>query len=320
MQQQQLGSMLLRLWRGAFEKQAGEFRDYALSEVKRLIPFDSCAWGTGRWIDGKPLVHHIHLQNLPGDFVESWLTIQHEYRMTRDVTAHSNRTFNVDMAREYAGTDTYNTYCKKHGIEHILGTGCVNPESGLVTMMVLHRRDIDQPFSEQERSLKETLFPHLQEAARTNWLLDLQGVALGHAQSFEAIAVSDRVGLLHYAAPAFVELMRAEWPGWEGPFLPERLRETQPGEQYDGHAIVIRTSGINELTSLRARARVAADRLSERELQIAQRMSQGEDYKAIALELSLSPATVKTHTHRIYLKLGINDKAKLAAELRKMAF
>jgi FixJ family two-component response regulator len=42
-------------------------------------------------------------------------------------------------------------------------------------------------------------------------------------------------------------------------------------------------------------------------------------YKTIAINLDISPATVKTHTNNIYSKLGINDKATLGVELGKLS-
>lgn len=75
---------------------------------------------------------------------------------------------------------------------------------------------------------------------------------------------------------------------------------------------------VEELTLLRARTKVPADKLSSRELEIARHISEGRDYKTIAQNLEISPATVKTHTGKIYLKLGINDRSRHAVELGKL--
>lgn len=316
---QQISNFLLNIWHGALEKPDHEFLDWVLSEVKTLIPFNSCAWGKGRWINEIPVVHHIHLHNLSGDFIESWLRIQHEYKLTRDVASHSNRTFNVVMAREYENTDTYNTHCKKYRIEHILGTGCADPDTGLLSMMVFHRSDINQPFTEQERALKEIIFPHLLEAARTNWLANLpSGFSAYPHSSVNAFAACDNTGLLHVVMPSFVAIFRKEWPSWKGPFVPEDVLKATHDQSYIGLSIVISFLTMNKLTMLRARTKVVADKLSSRELEIAQHISRGDDYKTIARNLDISPATVKTHTSRIYLKLGINDKVQLAVELDRL--
>ena len=50
--------------------------------------------------------------------------------------------------------------------------------------------------------------------------------------------------------------------------------------------------------------------LSARELEVLKRLAEGKVYKQIALELSLSTSTVRTHLHNIYGKLGAVDRAQ----------
>jgi putative nucleotidyltransferase with HDIG domain len=50
--------------------------------------------------------------------------------------------------------------------------------------------------------------------------------------------------------------------------------------------------------------------LSGRELEVLKRLSGGRVYKQIAVELSLSTSTVRTHLHNIYGKLGAVDRAQ----------
>jgi putative nucleotidyltransferase with HDIG domain len=50
--------------------------------------------------------------------------------------------------------------------------------------------------------------------------------------------------------------------------------------------------------------------LSDRELEVLQRLAQGKVYKQIATELDLSTSTVRTHLHNTYGKLGAVDRAQ----------
>jgi putative nucleotidyltransferase with HDIG domain len=50
--------------------------------------------------------------------------------------------------------------------------------------------------------------------------------------------------------------------------------------------------------------------LSGREVEVLRRLAEGKVYKQIALELSLSTSTVRTHLHNIYGKLGAVDRAQ----------
>jgi DNA-binding NarL/FixJ family response regulator len=50
--------------------------------------------------------------------------------------------------------------------------------------------------------------------------------------------------------------------------------------------------------------------LSNRELDVLKQLAEGKVYKQIALDLSLSTSTVRTHLHNTYAKLGAVDRAQ----------
>lgn len=54
-------------------------------------------------------------------------------------------------------------------------------------------------------------------------------------------------------------------------------------------------------------------KLSSRELQVADLIMRGEINKQIAFVLNLTEGTVKSYSHNIYRKLGVSNKAALAA-------
>jgi two-component system nitrate/nitrite response regulator NarL len=54
--------------------------------------------------------------------------------------------------------------------------------------------------------------------------------------------------------------------------------------------------------------------LSPRELQVLLGFARGLSIPALAAELYLGPSTVKTHTQRLYEKLGVSDRAAAVAE------
>jgi DNA-binding NarL/FixJ family response regulator len=56
--------------------------------------------------------------------------------------------------------------------------------------------------------------------------------------------------------------------------------------------------------------RVEPSPLSARETEVLRRLAEGKVYKQIALELSLSTSTVRTHLHNTYAKLGAVDRAQ----------
>jgi len=59
--------------------------------------------------------------------------------------------------------------------------------------------------------------------------------------------------------------------------------------------------------------------LSRREHDVALRLGRGVRNDAIAAELGISPHTVRRHTERVLAKLGVNNRAEVAARLRAPA-
>jgi TolB-like protein/Flp pilus assembly protein TadD len=59
----------------------------------------------------------------------------------------------------------------------------------------------------------------------------------------------------------------------------------------------------------------AVDKLSSRELMVAERYAGGDTYKQIAKDLTIAPATVRSHIESIYRKLGVKSKPALISVL-----
>jgi two-component system nitrate/nitrite response regulator NarL len=65
---------------------------------------------------------------------------------------------------------------------------------------------------------------------------------------------------------------------------------------------------------IRLRAQPAGPALSERERQVLQAFARGRSIPQVAEELFIGVSTVKTHTQRLYDKLGVSDRAAAVAE------
>jgi two-component system nitrate/nitrite response regulator NarL len=65
---------------------------------------------------------------------------------------------------------------------------------------------------------------------------------------------------------------------------------------------------------IRLRAQPDAPVLSERERQVLQAFARGLSVPQVAAELLIGASTVKTHTQRLYEKLGVSDRAAAVAE------
>lgn len=72
------------------------------------------------------------------------------------------------------------------------------------------------------------------------------------------------------------------------------------------------TEGLAEQVRLRATS--SGPVLTERERQVLAGFARGRSIPQLADELYLAPSTVKTHTQRMYEKLGVSDRAAAVAE------
>jgi ATP/maltotriose-dependent transcriptional regulator MalT len=68
----------------------------------------------------------------------------------------------------------------------------------------------------------------------------------------------------------------------------------------------------------RRRAQLGRRPLSDRELQVLRLAAEGNTGPEIAEQLTLSPATVKTHFENIYEKLGVGDRVAAVAQALRM--
>ena len=59
-----------------------------------------------------------------------------------------------------------------------------------------------------------------------------------------------------------------------------------------------------------SRRRVGPCPLSTREVEVLRLLAEGKVYKQIALEIGVSPSTIRTHLHNTYAKLGAVDRAQ----------
>jgi two-component system nitrate/nitrite response regulator NarL len=67
-------------------------------------------------------------------------------------------------------------------------------------------------------------------------------------------------------------------------------------------------------SEIRLRSQPSAPVLSEREGQVLQAFARGLSIPQTAAELFIGASTVKTHTQRLYEKLGVSDRAAAVAE------
>ena len=81
-----------------------------------------------------------------------------------------------------------------------------------------------------------------------------------------------------------------------------------------GRTVVPAALAAGLASQIRLRAQSPAPVLSVREREVLVAFAEGKSIPTIAGELFLAPSTVKTHTQRLYEKLGVSDRAAAVAE------
>jgi two-component system, NarL family, nitrate/nitrite response regulator NarL len=79
-------------------------------------------------------------------------------------------------------------------------------------------------------------------------------------------------------------------------------------------------SGLTEglAAQIRLRAQPSAPALTPRELDVLKGFARGLSIPQLAAELFVAPSTVKTHTQRLYEKLGVSDRAAAVAAAMRL--
>jgi two-component system nitrate/nitrite response regulator NarL len=143
---------------------------------------------------------------------------------------------------------------------------------------------------------------------------DMDGIALVHAVSREQLAT--RVLLLSAFTDSAV-VFRALEEGAAGYLSKDADRQSIVDAVLGvarGETVVPAPLAAGLAGEIRLRAQSQAPALSARERQVLQAFSRGLSIPQTAAELYIEPSTVKTHTQRLYEKLGVSDRAAAVAE------
>ncbi len=147
---------------------------------------------------------------------------------------------------------------------------------------------------------------------------DIDGIGVVHALKRDGIPT--RVLLLSAVTDSSV-VFRALEEGAAG-YLSKDSRRAEIVDAVQqvarGKTVVPPELAAGLVDQIRLRAQPDVPVLSEREAQVLRGFAKGQSIPALAAELFLAPSTVKTHTQRLYDKLGVSDRAAAVAEAMRM--
>jgi DNA-binding CsgD family transcriptional regulator len=308
--------LLLELYRAARELSVAEFPDFAFGLIKAVLRFDTARYTALKFLNPGAVVCTAHLHNEAIDTVFDWEQINRHDTVVPTVLASPGRAFSFHALTLFAGLDkaVMRDFTQRTGHRNNLVVALHDDDEGLWKSLSLYRTRPDDLYAQRDQRVLEVLMPHVVEALRINETLGAL-VVQADTGARASLAIAGLNGVLHYAGPRFVELMRLDWPQWPSTRLPTCVLDGASrtgGRGYSGRSIALSVECIGELLFVRARALPAHARLSSRERRVAALYGAGRSHKEVARELGLSPVTVRNHVQHIYAKLGIGDKAQLA--------
>ncbi len=312
-----LCAFLLEAHRADPDDGAEPFRRWAMRRLREFVAFDLAAWGDGA-IGAEVRLDAIELHAIdPGALALMAASAASDPHLARVLENPGEPVaYSLDSSHPRAMHD----FAEATGAAHALSTAAFDRASGLAQGIVLYRRSGSDPFGDAEVSAMRALFGHL-TLAWTRRQLD--GMIRARRDLFRtpghaASAGPDRV--LRTAEPGFLRVLRAEWPDWSGPRLPEPIAVPVDagGEAlHIGRQAVVRAIRGDGILMLRARLRVTADMLTARERQAAELAAAGRSDKEIAAALGIALATARNHIAAIHRRLGTRNRVEIAERLRE---
>lgn len=320
-----LSEILIALHHGANVVSPDKFREYALDLIQTLIPFDCAVWGKHSRSDGELVASEIYLHGNNSELIQGLEKIhQLNAWLTNDHNIQPWITFNFNHSQPpRALTTELRRQFDVIGLMHCLCTTGYDPLSQSPHHIILYRNNLDHPYTEEERLLKQLLMPHLEAACDHNFRLLPQTSTnnpLG-AERRQSHALTNHQGVLFATEQRFMNLLQSEFPGWHGPLLPEPLLKTFIDENNDRHVgttITLTASRRSSMWLLWARCKQPIDDFSARTMKLAAYFAEGHNHKEIGQMMNISPATVRNHISIIYKKLQVSNKSQLAQLLSRI--
>lgn len=308
--------LLFRLYRAAYEMPLGDFDDATLSMIGMVVPFCAAVWLVGAIERGTPRLLRAHLYGLLPDALRSFAPPSPQLSQALIVAAAD-----AGRAHQFRAPDL----CHEHPEALVLADGSsvesqlLIAESGAspepASWLSLYRARGEAQFDEDDSRTASLVMPHLAQAFVLNRAVHPEKGAVPRRNAVSERSVIRADGTFLHCGARLTGMIRAEFPTWDGLALPARfLNEALRGGavHFSQGQARVDVSRLGDTLLLTVRQTTPADRLSPRELAVAQMFGAGASYKEIARRVTLAPATVRNVVQNAYRKLGINNKAQLA--------
>jgi DNA-binding CsgD family transcriptional regulator len=320
--------LLLDFYDSAQHCKPAEFNEDALNRLKRYLGFESAAlldFSVSH--DQKFVIQTLYRYAAPlerfhdrpkvvGDeAVDPDGGLKSRDAVLQTALTHRGRSVTVDVAEKFTSPDIL-AYCRRYETAHSLTFVSAGDEGGRIPTVALWRAAKANRYLRQHEHAADIVLPHLFKAREI--CRRLSGSGAGGARG-RTTALCSPDGCLHVVEPETIRLLQLEWKQWTPPFLPAALLDSLKRNEektFLGKAIHVKAVICKDMISLTIEARNAGEaKLTEAEYRAAKLAAMGLQYKEIARQHGLSPATVRNQLHSAYSKLGVSNKTELATIL-----
>ncbi|WP_310451848.1 helix-turn-helix transcriptional regulator [Sulfuritalea sp.] len=308
-----LHDTILALYRGCRDRAASEFKEWAMETVRGAVEFDSGIWVTSDIVSDD--FSSVYLFQQTPEMMKNYdrtLRLSGDF-LAQAVMSNPGRTIRMEdliPRAVFVGHPAYLQHCRYYGMEHALCTCQISPVTRVTTFVSFYRSDPKAHFVESSRQTKELLVPHMIEAMRINLFSQLHNSL---DQGSSALAICDSAGAIYETTPRFPEIMQEVWPAWNGPrlSLPFDTLEGEETIRWARDGLKFEATPCRDLYLLSVAREHVLDRLSRRQLEVAEMLVKGKRYKDISRELGISPSTVTNHVNQIHSRLEISGREDL---------
>ena len=265
--------------------------------------------------------HFTGFPDLPG-LMASWQRVAHLDLLAPQLVAEpgvARRHDRDDPVLDGHDFAPLHEHLQRFQIEYTLCIALAGAEPQFLTVIILVRSAAGLRATAAELARLTQIAPRVAQtyaACRRMALLRLPATGLQQL----SLARVNAEGAYVQTTASFCELMWAGAAPQNVHVEPAALQALQRGEAWPlpGRGLTLHAQPDPDGTGwlLRLAPSAAADELSPREREIAQRFAGGESNTAIARALGIAPATVRNHLSHIYDKLQVNHRAGLIAALR----
>lgn len=293
------------------------FRKNVLFVLSRYIEFDGAIWGEAHITDRMTL-HEPEVIGLPSDDLSGVQAAAYSDPNMQLVfqTPGSPVAYSVTDESPKALIE----YTRQNGVKHIMSTAQFDKEIGLASGLVLTRQPEKPAFSKTEEAFMFAVFPHLIRCWAENQIAFVRS-KIDKNYKHKIFAVVTRLGNIIGAEKGFFSKLRLEWPNRQGPGLPDEilsLISRRTVASHTGRKIVVKCHPTKDLSLIVVRARVKADKLTNRQLAVARLCADGLTYREISDHLSIAPSTARNHIAAIHDRLAVGRNSEIASLLAEM--